>query len=320
MTEKIICGDALEVLKGMESESVDCVITSPPYFGLRDYDVKGQIGLEPTLEEYLQKMLAITAECQRVLKKTGTLWWNHGDSYGTGASRDNLDNWGVQKMAGSTNLPGEGGRKPQPTLKKKPIKGYEKCLLLQAHRLAIRMVDEQKWILRNIIIWHKPNCMPSSVDDRFTVDYEPVFFFSKSKKYFFERQYDPVSEVSLKRAEYGWNSDHPSIAGSNPTGIHTERMGERFVNPAGRNRRSVWKIPTHSFQEAHFATFPEKLIEPMILAGCPKGGTILDPFSGAATTGVVAKKFGRNYIGIELNPAYVKMSEKRLARITPPLF
>jgi len=163
---KIYQGDVLEVLKSWEDESVDCIITSPPYYGLRDYGVKGQLGLEKTLTEYLDKMLAVTAELKRVLKKTGTLWWNHGDSYGgswadSGHRPDNED-----------SFPRKGHPKENPPQRNM----YQKSLLMQAHRLAIRMIDEQGWILRNQIIWHKPNCMPSSVKDRFTVDFEPIFF------------------------------------------------------------------------------------------------------------------------------------------------
>src|SRR3990167_4221203 len=193
---KIIHGDSMEVLKTLPDESVDCIITSPPYYGLRDYSVDGQIGLEKTLDEYLTKMLAITAELKLVLKKTGTLWWNHGDSYGTGSGAGIRDGKQATNRGTQTN---ENWQKKG----KASIPGYEKSLLLQAHRLVIRMIDEQGWILRNTIIWHKPNCMPSSVKDRFTVDYEPIFFFTKSKKYWFERQFEPQKDWGARERTDG---------------------------------------------------------------------------------------------------------------------
>jgi site-specific DNA-methyltransferase (adenine-specific) len=206
-------------------------------------------------ECYMCKVLAITQELRRVLKKTGTMFWNHGDSYG--------------------NAGGMGhGRKSRPNQNaryeiEKPKIGYEKSLLLQAHRLAIRMIDEQGWLLRNVLIWHKPNCMPSSVKDRFSVDYEPIFFFTKSETYFFEQQYEPHQEVSIKRAAYGWHrgKEYPPEAN---VPENTERMGERYVSPLGRNKRCVWTIPTRAFPDAHFAVYPEELCEIPIKAGCPE--------------------------------------------------
>lgn len=367
---KIILGDALAVLKTLPDESVDCIITSPPYYGLRDYGIEGQVGLEKSLGDYLAKMLEITAELKRVLKKTGTLWWNHGDSYSHKQAMGLQGKNGGRKNRRFT-VHGIPGRHDVP----------EKSLMLQAHRLAIRMVDEQGWILRNQIIWHKPNVMPSSVKDRFSVDFEPIFFFTKSQKYFFEKQFEPVKESSLERAKYKLNQTHPSAAGSQGT---YEEMGSRFVNKMGRNKRSVWKIATRPFKEAHFATFPETLIETPVKAGCPEficnkcgeprkrifkasGGTIgkgwhdhsndaklgmlgrggiptsddyavedmgltdcgcgaawrrggiLDPFMGAGTTAVVALKLDRNFLGIEINPEYIKIAEDRLKEIQPKL-
>src|SRR3990167_2205731 len=191
---KIICGDSLEVLKTLPTDSVDCIITSPPYYGLRDYGVDGQIGLEKSLAEYLDRMLAITAELKRVLKFTGTLWWNHGDSY-AGSGMGGGDTGFSKERHRPELLSYKTGKNKRPLNKENPTKS----LLLQAHRLAIRMIDEQGWILRNQLIWHKPNCMPSSVKDRFTVDFEPIFFFTKSKKYWFEPQREPsITGVSGK--------------------------------------------------------------------------------------------------------------------------
>jgi site-specific DNA-methyltransferase (adenine-specific) len=251
-------GDTLTVLKTLPAESVDMVLTSPPYYGLRDYAIAGQIGLEPTLEEYLAKMLAITAELKRVLKKTGTMWWNHGDSYG--------NNGGMGH--GRSNRPNQNERYEI----EKPNIGYEKSLLLQAHRLAIRMIDEQGWILRNQLIWHKPNVLPSSTVDRFTVDYEPIFLFSKSKQYYFEPQYEPSLDPQddirrlLKNKEYTKNRQGGNNSFSSNRNIqHTE---SRMM--LGRNKRCIWTIPTQPFADAHFAVYPPELCEIPIKAGCPE--------------------------------------------------
>lgn len=312
----ILQGDVLVRLKELPDEFVDCIVTSPPYYALRDYGVKGQFGLEPTLKEYIDRMLSITVELKRVLKKTGTMFWNHGDSYGTGSGA------GIRKGMQATNRGTQKFADWQENGKAK-IPGCEKSLLLQAHRLIIRMIDEQGWILRNQIIWHKPNAMPSSVKDRFGVDFEPVFFFVKNKKYFFEQQFEasknPMDDVrrmtksqEYSKARQGGNSSF------NSKKFDVEKITARME--LGRNKRSVWKIPTKPFSEAHFATFPEALVEPMIQAGCPLGGICLDPFMGAGTTAVVAIKLGREFLGIELNKAYIKIANNRIATTTRPLF
>lgn len=315
----IFCGDVLKIIKEIPDESVDCIITSPPYYGLRDYGMEEQIGLEGSLDEYLIKMLEVTTELKRILKKEGTMFWNHGDSYGgskgTGSEQSNPGNPGKHVRPRPSNTRNMGaGNVPV-------LSTPSKSLMLQPYRLAMKMIDEQGWILRNVIIWHKPNCMPDSTKDRFTVDYEPVLFFTKSKDYYFKQQLEPVSQISLDRAEYGWNSDRPSTKSmvKRKIGVHFDKMGSRFVNPAGRNKRSVWKINTKGFKDAHFATFPEALIEIPILAGCPEGGVVFDPFMGSGTTGSVAKRLGRKYQGIELNPNYIEISNTRLAGTPVPM-
>lgn len=296
---KILQGDSLEVLKTLPSESINCCVTSPPYWALRDYGVEGQLGLEPNFNDYINKLCDIFDEVKRVLKRDGTLWVNIGDTY-SGAGSGQKD---TGKCVYKTN-----------DFRKNPTKTnlQDKSLCNIPARFSIEM-QNRGWILRNVIIWHKPNCMPCSVKDRFTVDFEYVYFFVKNKKYWFEQQLEPVTEISLKRAEYGWNCDRPSTQSNN--GIHTNKMGKRFVNEDGRNKRCVWRVTTKPYKEAHFATYPKELIEPMIKAGCPVNGVVLDPFFGSGTTGLVALEQNKKFIGIELNPKYIDIANKRLKPI-----
>jgi DNA modification methylase len=309
---KIYQGNALKVLKTFPDESIHCCVTSPPYWGLRDYGVEGQIGLESSPEEYVTKMVEVFREVKRVLRKDGTLWLNLGDSYASGG----MSNPSSKSTLGGGKDLGAAGysitRKIPNGLKPKDLVGIPWMVAF-----ALRA---DGWYLRQDIIWHKPNCMPESVKDRCTKAHEYIFLLSKSRKYYYDHEVikEPVKEISIRRAEYGWNCDRPSTknASMNGEGIHTKKMGTRFVNPDGRNKRSVWTVTTKPFKEAHFATFPEKLIEPCILAGCPEGGIVLDPFMGSGTTAVVALKHNRNYIGIELNPEYIKIAEKRISETT----
>lgn len=309
---------------------------------MRDYGVEGQIGLEPTLDEYLNKLLAITGELKRVLKPTGVMFWNHGDCY---------------SASGGAGL-------------------QAKCMVVQNYRLILQMIGQQGWILRNTIVWHKPNHMPSSVKDRFANSYEPVFMLVKKKKYWFDLDAVRVKqkEATFERAKYGegkWN------------------VKDMTVNSSGKNPGDVWKIPTQPFPEAHFATFPEKLVLPMIKSSCPKqickkcekareritrredkytpvgvgskkgekrqrgngyyrpnsketggmplslrqtigwtncgcnagwrSGVVLDPFMGAGTTAAVANKLKRDWIGIELSEEYIKIAKKRIKANPKPM-
>jgi len=317
----MICGDAFRVLRDFPSGFVDCAITSPPYWALRDYGMKGQLGQEKTFAEYIDKLCNIFDEVRRILKKSGTCWVNLGDSYG-----------GFQgKNAG---WPDSKTKAPIPQYQKP--KQFSKCLLNIPHRVAIEMVN-RGWILRNTVIWHKPNCMPSSVKDRFTVDFEYMFFFTKNKKYYFETQYEPVKQCSIERLNRAVSNKHKWVNGPDGQTQHTMNKprpnrnykryeksnaphefkgADHLVSPfdpkKGRNKRCVWTISTKPFKEAHFAVFPEELVETPIKAGCPKGGIVLDPFSGAGTTLLVAKKLGRNFIGIDIKPEFVKMSTERV--------
>ena len=298
---KIITGNAIEVLKELPDCTADCCITSPPYLGLRDYGVNGQIGLEKSVEAYINRLTDIFREVRRVLKSDGTLWLNIGDSY-------------VSSNSEYSNC------------KRKDLIGVPWLLAF-----ALR---NDGWYLRQDIIWEKPNAMPESVKDRCTKSHEYIFLFSKQPKYYFD--YEAIKEPAV-----GFNNIAP--AGSKGTlrpnsrlrkgnsrtfrggGVYTK--GQSFNNSAEttreshgnsenitglRNKRSVWTVATQGYKEAHFATFPEKLIEPCVIAGSREGGIILDPFMGSGTTAVVAKKHNRGFIGIELNPEYAEMARRRL--------
>lgn len=305
-TDRIICGDALKILKTIPSESIDCVVTSPPYWALRDYGVSGQIGLEPNFEEYLNKLILIFDEIKRVLKPLGTCWVNFGDTYANktkGGHRNKSQGNMIDSLPKRVTF-----EKLKTSLSVPP-----KSLCLIPSRFAIRMI-ERGWILRNEIIWYKPNQMPQSVKDRFTVDFEKVFFFVKNRKYYFRQQFEPLKNSprlerrlldpnkTHKRIKSYWFSSRPEI---------TEKRRLEMLQK-GRNKRSIWTIGTINFSGNHFAVYPPKLIETPILAGCPEKGIVLDPFIGSGTTALVAKELKRNFIGIELNSKYVKLARQRL--------
>lgn len=448
---KIICGDNLTVLKTLPSESVNCCVTSPPYWGLRNYDIKpviwntsyegpdipdckhkwienikikntimgfqerllkeknkntkltkknnklyiksdfcqicgawrGSLGLEPTFELYIKHLCDIFNEIKRVLKKDGTCWVNLGDSYasGGGASR----HFGYQDPKYKN---GRCGNYIEPSAFKQSVLPKSLCLIPQ--RFVIEMVN-RGWILRNTIIWHKPNCMPSPIKDRFTVDFEYVYFFVKSKKYWFEQQFEKNKDTWGERWGKYTNpkskqNKYHSMSGAKEM---SKKEFEEKYSLNGRNKRAIWTIPTKPFPEAHFAVYPEALIEPMIKAGCPKyvckkcgkarvkiykhekmnirshkllkgkvkdavdgknkdynvgggfsrtgiqfewnhipvgytdcgcnagfeGGIVLDPFIGAGTTAIVAKKQSKGYVGIEIKQEYIDMANKRIKKI-----
>ena len=296
---KILQGDVRNVLRKLPGESVNMVMTSPPYWALRDYGVKGQLGLEPSYEEYINNLCDIFEEVKRLLKEDGTCWVNIGDTYsgsGTPSSseRKNLE---VRKI--------KAGAFPKTKPNWSKLGFPKKCLVMIPLRFAIEMVN-RGWILRNIIIWHKPNAMPSSVKDRFTVDFEYLFFFSKNGKYHFEQQREPHKAESIERTKYKWNGHREK--GSSYSGLNVKKM----CHPDGRNKRCVWDIRTKPSKEAHFAMYPEELCEIPIKAGCPKDGIVLDPFFGSGTTGIVALKQGKNFLGVELNPEYIKIAKRRI--------
>jgi site-specific DNA-methyltransferase (adenine-specific) len=299
---QILQGDALTRLKDLHSESIDCIITSPPYWALRDYKTDGQIGVEKTIDEYISNLIAVFDECKRVLKKSGTCWVVLGDTYSSnGVNRNGLSTGTCSKRVA------ENKQYPQ----RENLELPEKSLCMIPERFAIKMIDNG-WILRNKIIWHKRNCMPSSAKDRFTIDYEYVYFFTKSKKYYFKTQYEPLNwdtEARYKRSTFGGGAKQFN---GNPTYMTTPKTIE--INPNGRIKRCVWTINTKPFSEAHFAVFPEELVKQCLDAGCPPSpdGIVLDPFMGAGTTALVALKNNRKFVGIELNKEYVEIANKRL--------
>ena len=310
----IIKGDVIKELKKLDEESVDCMITSPPYFGLRDYGQEGQIGIEKTPEKYVEKMVEVFREIKRVLKKEGTAWLNLGDTY-------SAQRWSGKGEGQAMNKKKDGHRDINPP---KNSGLPDKNLIGIPWRVALAL-QADGWYLRQDIIWHKPNPMPESVTDRCTKAHEYVFLLTKSQKYYYDNQAvkEPQTESGINRAKYSRSGNKKNIQDGyvnciNPNTDEETRRKEREGN--GRNKRSVWTVNTKPFKEAHFAVFPEALIEPMVLAGCPEKGVVLDPFFGAGTTGVVAKKFGRKYIGIELNEEYCKIAEDRLKGVTEPLF
>ena len=306
---QILQGDALDLLKTMPDDSVDCCISSPPYWGLRDYGVDEQIGNENEFTDFINKLTEIYKEVYRVLKPKGTCYVNLGDTYGGSGS-------GTTKNADTSEYVKNSKQVyvlPNGTAKSSKFRGttLNKSLLMIPERFAIEMISNG-WILRNQIIWHKPNQMPSSATDRFTVDFEKIFFFVKqSTGYYFEQQLEPYTEPMNR-----WAGDNLEANGKsdwdNGTGQSTYRNRNMRPNPDGKNMRTVWSINTKPFPDAHFAIFPETLVERMIKSGCPENGIVLDPFMGAGTTAVTARKLNRNYIGYDLNPDYVKMANDRL--------
>jgi DNA modification methylase len=376
--------DANEGLKQLDNESVDCVVTSPPYWMTRDYGIRKTLwadhkrsilGLESGCDEYITHLLEIFSQIRRVLRRSGTLWVNLGDSYGGQSTQVGH----ARRVRGRSSILPED-------LSHLPAKGHvrgrwSKCLMGVPERFVLGMYD-QGWILRNRIVWHKPSHMPESVRDRFSSSWEYLFFFVKSRKYWFDldavrephrslsgnqrtdatlkpRSHRPsrsIKGVALPPTVGEMHALHPK--GRNPadywsippeTRSHGAIMGERgatkipggsgwtghapggearilrerdprWLSPNGKNPGDCWDVAPNHWRRpdhqsgGHFAIFPERLCERPILAGCPRGGLVLDPFMGSGTTAVVAKRLGRDFIGFELNPAYVKMAEDRLAR------
>lgn len=297
-------GDVLDVLPTLPEGSADCVVTSPPYWGLRDYGVDGQLGLEDSFDEYVDTLVRAFREVRRVLAAHGTCWVNMGDSYSSGDRNGHGTRIGAKQGTNRASALGLDNVRPPTPAGLKP-----KDLIGQPWALAFALRADG-WYLRSCVIWHKPNPMPESVTDRPTTSHEYVFLLTKNARYFYD------AEAVREPAEYGrrdWNG------GENFKGGRIDkRHGGTSVTggdaAAGRNLRSVWTIPTAPYPEAHFATFPPALVERCLKAGCPPGGTVIDPFLGSGTTAHVARRLGLRAVGIELNEAYCKLAARRLAQ------
>ena len=279
--DQVLLGDVRELSRGLPAGSAHCIVTSPPYYGHRAYSAAGdprELGREKTPQDYVDALVGCLGEAGRLLRDDGTLWLNLGDTYRQGR------------------------------------------LLGIPWRVALALQDAG-WHLRADIIWHKPNAMPSSVRTRPTTDHEYLFLLSKSASYHYDADairephvtFTERSRMRGGRGHFGKRAGTPERGKNQGNGnLHDARWDEYF-HPAGRNRRTVWSVPLGKFREAHFAVFPEALIEPCVKAGCPPGGVVLDPFMGSGTTAVVCRRLGRHFLGFELIPEYVELARRRLA-------
>jgi site-specific DNA-methyltransferase (adenine-specific) len=309
---KIYCGDALKMLRTFASDSVNCVVTSPPYYCLRDYGMSEQIGLEQSPEEFIKNLVDVFMECRRVLKKDGTMWVVIGDSY-AGSGRG----WGGKNDLYSRNIQPKASLATEFSKPKKLYNYKNKDLIGIPWALAFALRDAG-WYLRQDIIWHKPNPMPESIRDRCTKAHEYVFLFTKSAHYYFDytAMLEPASYDGNRKNVYNGSKKYANRASGTATQTLSRGGRERWANKKNgylaRNKRSVWTVATGRFKGAHFATFQPDLIRTCIEAGCQPDGIVLDPFMGAGTTALVAKELNRKYVGIELNADYVNIAEERL--------
>jgi len=298
--------DCLDGLKMLDSDSVHCCVTSPPYWALRDYGCPGQIGQEDNPVEYVERLCAIFAEVYRVLRPDGTFWLNISDTYcGTGNKADYFD---------PKNPKGRTGQKKAKNNQIPGIKPKDLCGIPWSIAFTLR---DMGWYLRQEIIWSKPNCMPESVTDRCVKSHESVFLFAKSQRYYFDYKAirEPVTQSTIERAKRAVSENNKYAVGAPGQAVQNINKPRSRMSadiPQWRNKRSVWTISTHPLKDAHFAAFPRALIEPCILAGCPVGGVVLDPFMGSGTVAMTAKALARQYIGFELNPEYISICEKRI--------
>lgn len=299
-------GDCLEVLRGMEDNSVHCCVTSPPYYGLRDYGMDGQIGLEPTPDEYVARMVAVFREVRRVLRDDGTCWVNLGDSY---ASNPKSGGRSTSKAFHGSGALAESDHKTPARQWIAPQGFKPKDLLGIPWRVAFALQSDG-WYLRQDIIWAKPNPMPESVRDRCTKSHEYIFLLTKSARYFYDHA--AVKESTSQPWRVGQLNKNVHVVSDEGRKTKRKDAGRSFVRGETRNRRSVWTVASRPYKGAHFAVFPPQLIEPCILAGCPVGGTVLDPFAGSGTTGAVSLTHDRQFIGIELNPEYLELAKQRI--------
>lgn len=305
----ILIGDVRERLKQLPDQSVNCCVTSPPYWGLRDYGNDGQIGLEQTPDAFIDELVAVFREVKRVLRNDGTLWVNMGDSYSSHKDCKSVSQTlsrGGSSESASVIEKGKSVSRNSKVLKSVGLKNKDLVGIPWMLAFALRA---DGWYLRQDIIWNKPNPMPESVGDRCTKAHEYIFLLSKEPKYYFDNEAikEPSAQLGKTKIRFGGNkygdSDDPK---------HATKSGNEYTDSGKRNKRSVWTVTKRPFKGAHFATFPPALIEPCILAGCPEGGTVLDPFFGAGTTGLVAQRHNRKWIGCELNPEYAAIAQARI--------
>jgi DNA modification methylase len=340
---KILQGNCIDKIKELDDNSIDCVVSSPPYFGLRDYGVDGQFGLEKSYKDYLANTVKVFETFKPKLKDTATIWWNVGDSYHNYRPTNNKQ--GMYKKPDYPKQSIAGNRQDLPKHSLKRNQRYqeikEKDLMMIPNRVAIALQDAG-WYIRSEIIWHKPNPMPESVRDRPTSCHEKIWLITKNKKYYYDHEAikEPITDTTAirllqknidnqkgsSRANGGMKSNgnmkaigrkkfDKNMGGSGTSFVdhsgYKKADGTYMINPT-RNKRNVWTITTKPFKDAHFATFPKDLIEPCIKAGCPEGGVVLDPFGGSGTTGIVAALNNRNAILIELNQNYIDIANKRI--------
>lgn len=320
MNTKILIGDCLLSMASMSDQSVNCCVTSPPYFGLRDYGHDGQIGLEETPEAYVAKMVEVFREVRRVLRDDGTLWLNIGDSYagsGKGRNADGSHQEGGKQGTNRGTILGSLVKTKSPNCKPKDLIGIPWMLAF-----ALRA---DGWYLRQDIIWHKPNPMPESVTDRCTKAHEYIFLLSKSQSYFYDRMV--IAEPAIYAEQHAnkatsWGKKKAD-AGVKANIEQYQQIGvennKTCLEGGMKNKRSVWSVNVKPYKGAHFATYPPELIRPCIKAGCPKGGVVLDPFGGSGTTAQVAIEEGRRAIICELNPDYAPLIQQRIENVSPIL-
>lgn len=305
---KILCGDAVEQLKTLADGSVNMCVTSPPYYGLRDYGESGQIGIEQTPDEYIARLVEVFDEVKRVLAKDGTLWLNIADSYaGSGKGPMTISQSGKNKDVFNMENRVYEVPKKWSGIKPKDLIGIPWMLAF-----ALR---ERGWYLRSEVIWNKKNCLPENVKDRPTKCHEQLFLLSKSPKYYYDYKaiQEPLKQVSVERYKRGRSADGKYVG---TQGISSAKENSLDFDQQFRRKRDVWEVSTNSYRmDEHFAMFPEKLIEPCILAGSAVGGVVLDPFFGSGTTGAVAKRYGREFIGIDLNARYLEKAKERIDKV-----
>lgn len=309
---KLETGDAKSRLRKLPPACVNMGLTSPPFWGLRDYGAESQLGMEASIEEYISNLCDVFEEVKRVLLPTGTCCIEIGDCYGGASPRRSSKplrtDWGLFN-------PDRLDRYNRACRVRQSIRS--KSLALVPERLAIALYD-RGWIVRNILVWHKPNARPESAKDRFTVDHSTVLFLTKQQRYDFDQQFEPVAPSTPARRKRGVGKNHKNVNGapgqtahglSKPRIYDPEREASQF-----RNMRSVWTIPTASYRGGHWSVFPEKLAERCIRAGCPAGGLVLDPFIGSGTTAVVAERLGRHCLGIDINPTHIELAKQRIRK------